>query len=1133
MSFDEILHGVRELVERDGRVAYRVLKRRFELDDEDIEDIKADLIEAKRLARDEDGKVLVWLDGAANRLDADAPASTKRAERENVESASADRRLLTVMFCDIVGSTELATHFDAEDLRELIREYQEICAGVITSFGGYIAQYLGDGLLVYFGYPLALEDEASRSVQSGLGILQALNNAKDLHRRLGEPMRVRIGIHTGPVVIGDMGAGDRQERLALGETPNIAARVQSTARPNEILITGATYRLVEGLFECELHGPHMLKGIATPVDLYTVKSESAAINRFEVALSTGALTKYIGREQELRILEQHWAQACAGRGQAVLLDGEPGIGKSRLVQEFKKHAGEDARHITLRCSPNHQNSAFYSVIHLLRRLFEIKHDDPNDVKVSKIEAGLESCGFKRRAETAPLFAALLSVDHPEAGLLEALAPVARKTMTFEALVEWFLEGHSAESLYLIWDDVHWMDPSTHELLSFYLDRIPASRTLALLVYRSDFTPPWGQHTFFKHLSIGRLPEPDIEAMVADIAGHETVPGPLVQHIKDKTDGIPLFVEELTKTVVEAGLFDASVSDGAHADLDAVAIPATLQDSLEARIDRCPRGKEVARWGAVIGREFGHALLCHLVPDEALLSQGLDELLGAELVYRSGTPAEPTYIFKHALIQDTAYESLLSKKRKACHAEIAEALELHFPDTAAREPELLARHFIEADINERAVEYLYQAGQRAAERSAGAIAQEHLHHALKLIGSLSDFAERSRLELKIQLLLGPLVSTARGNSFPEIEAIYNRALDLCEKAGDETSRFPAYFGLRAYYLARSDLASAHGIGLDLYAAAKAGGGPEYLLEANVALISSYFFRGELEPVDRHTAEGLTLYDRAVHGKHAALYGLEPGSVCLIRRAQNVWFQGFPDQARTLMREALELVDEVGHAVSQAFIHGNASTLDYWLARYEDVEAHAGAAIDIAEVCGITFVHGWSLVQRGHARIHLERHDAGLKDIEDGMAVLEQSMSPEAVRSQLMFSWLMTLIADAYGQMGDPEKGLAVLPEAIALIEKTGARYSEPALFRVRGELLHRMNLNFEAEKSLLKSLELARARGARSFELQSAISLARLWGELGRGPEAHETLSDAITPFTEGFDTHDLSAARGLLERFPK
>ena len=977
---------------------------------------------------------------------------------------------------------------------------------------------------------MALEDEASRSIQSALGILQALDDAKDLHRRLGEPLRVRIWIHTGTVVIGEMGAGDRHERLALGETPNIAARVQASARPNEILITAATYRLVEGLYECELRGPHSLKGISDPVELYKIKSESAAVNRFEVALSTGALMQYVGREQELRILEQYWVQACAGRGQAVLLDGEPGIGKSRLVQEFKKQVGEDVRHITLRCSPNHQNSAYYPVIHLLRRLFEIKNDDSNDIKVSKIETGLDRCGFKNRAETAPLFAALLSIAHPDADLIEALEPAARKKMTFEALVEWFLEGRSAQPLYLIWDDIHWMDSSTHELLSFYLEHIPASRTLALLVYRSDYTPPWGRRTFFKHLSIGRLPELDVEAMVADIAGNETVSTPLVQHIKDKTDGIPLFVEELTKAMVEAGLFDAPVGEGAPAMLDAVAIPATLQDSLEARIDRCPRGKEVARWGAVIGREFGHALLQHLVKDEALLSQGLDELLDAELVYRSSTPVEPTYIFKHALIQDTAYESLLSKKRKACHAEIAEVLELNFPDTADREPELLAYHFIEAGIRERAVEYLYQAGQRAAERSAGPIAQEHLHNALKLISSLSDSVERARLELKIQLLLGPLVSAARGNSFPEIEAIYKRALELCDRVDDETLRFPAYFGLRAYYLARSDLSSSHEIGLDLYKAAKASGKSEYLLEANVALISSYFFRGEIEPVEQHAAEGLALYDRAVHSKHTAVYGLEPGSICLIRRAQNAWFRGYPEQASTIMREALELVDEVGHSVSRAFIYGNASTLDHWLARHEDVEEHAGTAIDIAKEFGITFVYAWSLLQRANARIHLERHDAGLKDIEDGMAVLEQSMSPEAVRSQLMFSWFMTLIADAYGHMGDPEKGLAVLPEAIALIKKTGARYSEPVLYRIRGDLLHRMKLNFEAEKSLLKSLEIAQARGARSFELQSAISLARLWGEQGREQDARETLNGVMSTFTEGFETYDLCAARSLLNQ---
>ena len=534
MLIDELLTAVRDLIEHEGRVAYRMLKRRFELDDEDIEDIKSDLIDAKRLARDEDGKVIVWLSDASD------DAKPVGQELEPVP-AVADRRLITVMFCDIVGSTEYSTRFDAEELREIVREYQEICAAIIVRCDGHVAQYLGDGLLVYFGYPAALEDEAGRSVQAALEILDSLNNAEHLKARLGEALRVRIGIHTGPVVIGEMGGANRHERLALGETPNIAARVQSAARPNEILITAATHRLIDGLYECELHGPHALKGIAQPVELYTVRGEAAQLNRFEVALSTGSLSRFVGRQQELELLARHWQQSSAGLGQVVLLSGEAGMGKSRLAQEFKKTLGEDAHQITLRCSPNHQDSAYYPLILLLRRVFGIESDDAEATRVEKLNRGLQDYAFNK-PETAPLFAAFTGLNHPQAALLEGLDPQARKKQMFEALIEWFREQSASRPLFMTWDDVHWMDPATLEFLSVFLEHVPASRTLAVLAFRSDYLPPWSKRTFLELLSIGRLPEADVDAMIADVSQRDTIPLALSKHIKSKTDGIPLYVE---------------------------------------------------------------------------------------------------------------------------------------------------------------------------------------------------------------------------------------------------------------------------------------------------------------------------------------------------------------------------------------------------------------------------------------------------------------------------------------------------------------------------------------------------------------------------------------------------------------
>ncbi len=748
--------------------------------------------------------------------------------------------------------------------------------------------------------------------------------------------------------------------------PNIAARVQSAARPSEILITADTFRLVQGLYDCELLGPHVLKGVARPLELYSVRGEGTAINRFEVTLSTGMLTHYVGREQELELLGRHWDEAKSGRGQVVLLSGEAGIGKSRLAQEFKKHTGDDARHITLRCSPNHQKSAYYPLVQVLQRLFGFEREDADAERISKIEQTLGNYAFTRPA-TAPLLASLLALEHPDAGRVEPFDSAARKRMTFEAVTAWLLEEASQNPVFMIWDDVHWMDPSTHELLAFYMDRIPGSPTLAALAFRSDYAPPWTHRAYLSHLTLGRLSEPDIESIVKDVAASESVPAPIVQVISDKTDGVPLYVEELTKAVVEAGLLDAASSEQEVDSLGDLAIPATLQDSLEARIDRCPIGKEIAQWGAVIGREFGQALLEYLVSDEARLGRGLDELLDAELIYRSGTPDDPRYIFKHALIRDTAYESLLNRKRRARHAEIAEVLETHFTALAEREPELLAHHFTEAGDEQRAVEKLYEAGARAVERSADAIANAHLQQALELIVRLPDTPERSQRELDIHILLGPLEAASRGAAAPEVKAIYTRALELCERAGDDASRFPAYFGLRQHYLTTSDLKSAHDIGRTLYEAAKTSGNGEYLLEANVALIGSHLQRGEITEVDRHVAEALDLYDADFHSKHAYTYGAEPGSLCLSISAGTAWQRGFPDTSTARLEEALALVDDTGHPASRAYVYHAAAEIFIWREDPEQVKVHAETVLDIAVKHGFPFWHGTGLIQRGYAEV----------------------------------------------------------------------------------------------------------------------------------------------------------------------
>jgi class 3 adenylate cyclase len=633
MTFDEVLEQVRKLLQSKGRVAYRALKRRLALDDEYLEDLKAELIDAERVARDEDGKVLVWI-GASPvssskfQVSSSKDKNQKRETRNEKLSPSTqppdarrstldarpeagERRQLTVKFIDLVGSTRLSVQLDPEDYHARVVAYQAACHQVIGRYKGHIAQYLGDGVLVYFGYPVAHEDDAVRAVRSGLEIVAAVSKLQ-----YTPPLQVRIGIHTGPVMVGEIGEGARSERLALGETPNIAARVQGQAEPNTVVISQATYRLVQGLFECQELGPQTLKGITTPVSLYRVVRESSAQSRFEVAVQKG-LTPLVGREPELGLLRAHWEQAKAGAGQIVLVSGDPGIGKSRLVQELKEQViAEGATRLEFRCSPYHQNSAFYPIIEHLQRFLRFDREDSPQAKLEKLQQTLARYRFPQ-VDTVPLLAALLSLPHPEGVPPLTLSPQKQKQKTQEALVAWMIEEAEKAAVYSAWEDLHWADPSTLEVLALYLEQIPTARVFTVLTGRPDFRPPWGPRSYLTQLTLSRLERPHVEAMVEKVTDGKALPAEVVQQIVAKTDGVPLFVEELTKMVVEAlreqGTGDRGQGPGSvgatHASpIPPLAIPATLQDALMARLDRLGAAKEIAQLGATLGREFSYELL---------------------------------------------------------------------------------------------------------------------------------------------------------------------------------------------------------------------------------------------------------------------------------------------------------------------------------------------------------------------------------------------------------------------------------------------------------------------------------------------------------------------------------------------
>src|SRR3990170_3228369 len=682
------------------------------------------------------------------------PHTAQLSPTRPTQTIEAERRQLTVMFCDLVGSTALSEQLDPEELREVVRAYQEVCAEVIDRFEGYIAQYLGDGLLVYFGYPLAHEDDAQRAVRAGLEIVGVIHELPLHNTRLQQSLRVRIGIHTGPVVVGEIGRGERREQLALGDTLNITSRLQDLAEPNTVVISFVTYHLTEGLFECRDLGLHRLKGVSAPVQMYRILGESAVRSRFEVAITKG-LTPLVGREQEVGLLLERWEKVKEGMGQVVLLCGEPGIGKSRLMQVLKERlSGETHVRIESRCSPYYQNSALYPIIDQLQRLL-FRREDSHEQKLGKLEVVLGQYGFSLE-EIVPLFASLLSVPLNESYPPLTLSPQRQKQKTLEALLAWLLKEGEKQPVLRIVEDLHWVDSSTLEYLSLLVEQVPKTHIFALFTFRPDFIPPWAMRSHLTQIVLSRLTRKQAEVMVERVTGGKALPVEVVQQVVTKTDGVPLFVEELTKTVLESGLLREG--DGHYeltGPLPPLAIPTTLHDSLMARLDRLATAKEVVQLGATLGREFTYELLKAVSPlDEVTLQTGLDKLVEAELLYQRGLPPQARYFFKHALIQDAAYQSLLKSKKQQYHQKIGKILEERFPETVETEPELLAHHYTEAGLRGEAIAYWHRAGERARQSSANVEAIGHLTKGLELLKTLPDTPERTQQELDLQTTLGP-------------------------------------------------------------------------------------------------------------------------------------------------------------------------------------------------------------------------------------------------------------------------------------------------------------------------------------------------------------------------------------------
>jgi predicted ATPase/class 3 adenylate cyclase len=1035
----------------------------------------------------------------------------------------AERRQLTVMFCDLVGSTTLAQQLDPEDLRDVIRRYQEVCAGIIARHGGHIAQYLGDGLLVYFGYPQAHEDDARRAVRAGLGIAEAIRAPRPAEGA-GERLAVRIGIHTGAVVVGRIGIGRQSEDLAIGETPNVAARLQATADPDTVVISAATRRLAHRAFACQPLGWRTLRGVAKPLELFRVLHETAEPDGSESGDGAGR-TILVGRDPEIGLLLSRWGLVKGGTGQVVLLTGEAGIGKSRLVRALRARlAREPHTVLEARGSLPSQSSALHSTIELLRGLLGLRIEDPPGEQRARLDAALERHPLPG-TDAAPLLGALLSLPDHGGPVAVSPAPQVQRQRTLEVVLRLILAAAAERPVLLIVEDLHWVDPSTLEVLTLLVEHATTTSLFVLLTARPELEVPWPPRSHLTRVTLGRLSREESGTMAERVAGGRRFPAEVLGQLLDRTDGVPLFVEELTKTVLESGLLrERGDRWELTGPLPPLAIPATLQDSLMARLDRLEATKTVAQVAAVLGRQFSHELLQAVWPGDAgALESGLARLVEAELLYQLELPPRATYVFKHALVQDAAYQSLLRSTRQRYHRRTAEMLLERFPATAEARPELVAHHFAEAGLAGPAITYWQRAGRRAGERSANREAAAHARRALDLLQLDPDSEERARRELELQTTVGAALMAADGYAAPDVEQAYERARALCERLGDESQLFTALRGLWGIHFVRADLEEAHALGQQCLDLAQRARRPIAVVWSHYALGATLLELGQPAAARPHLEESLAAYDPERRPIQRALQ--DPGVACLSYLATALWLQGYPDRARSTSREALTLARKLAHPFSLAYALALAAVMTQFCDEVEETHALATAAGELSREHGLAYFLAWGSILAGWALAAQGRTEEGLAEQRRGLAAYT------ATGAALSVPYFLGLVADAHRRAGHVAEGLDALEHAVSRVNRTKQRWMKAELHRLQGEL--RLVLpqpdTARAERHFRRAIELAGGQGELSLELRAATSLGRLWRSQGRAGDARAIVAGVHARFTEGFDTTDLRAARTLLE----
>jgi class 3 adenylate cyclase/predicted ATPase/DNA-binding response OmpR family regulator len=1027
-----------------------------------------------------------------------------------------EKRQLTVLSCRLVGSMAIAADLDLEELGGTFHGFQDICTTVITRWGGAVTNSVGDEILALFGYPKGHEDDAERAVHAGLDLVA---NVGELLSPFGEPLQVRIAIATGLVLVGD-------NQTAIGEAIVTAARLRNATTPNSVIVTASTRKLLGSMFVCDNPELCEFEGVSEPVTAYRVTGKRAIESRF-VASRAGRLTQFVGRQHELQQMSTLWERAKGGKGQVVLLCGEAGIGKSRVCEAWLDRIADEP-HITIRnqCSPHHTNSPFYPVINQLEHAARFEREDTPDVKLRKLETVLSQAGAATLTDM-PFFAALLSI--PTDGFYSSpnLTPQRQRELTIAALLRQILGLALTRPVVIKLADAHWIDSSTLELLSRCIASIKTARVFILCSFRPEFFPHWLDESHVTMLRLDRLSREQTGHIISEVTGSKELPRGMQEQIMSKADGVPLFAEELTKAVLESGLLrdagDRYVTTGL---LPSPVIPTTLVGSLTARLDRLGPSKEIAEIGAAIGREFSHRLLVAVASVcGPSLQSALEHVAACELISVRGEPPDATYIFKHALVQDAAYATMVRSKRQQLHRRIADALLAGFPETVETQPELVAHHLAQAGLSERAVEYLQKAGRRAIEHSASAEAIGHLTRALELLQSLPESPERKLAALGLEVMLGQAMIANRGYAAPETREILLRAKTLIDDSTDSAQKFAILYGIWACHYVGGEVAKQRDVAVEFLAEAERHNDTAALCIAHRALGTTCVTKGEFADGLHHLERARALYDAQQHPCYRFQYGQDIGVTALCYQSWALWHLGYVDQSSEVAAEAMKRAEELSHPHTLVYTICHArGFLDLFRRRGEDTQLYAGLVISLCTEngfshwvnCGRIF-EGWGEIRRGKV-------DQGIELLRAGVAAWQKA------GARLWLPIFLTLEAEACAEAGRGEAALQAIEEALAISRNTGERWAMAEVLRVKARLLQATG-RAEAEEIqtiLVNSLEIARRQQARCWELRASCDLARLWQGQGQGEKALKLLQSVYDQFTEGFDTAELRDAKALM-----